>query len=53
MAVYSSGISLAVLSYQVVLFAIGSTLMRSASCVLDDICNIDFDSQVGELASVI
>ena len=32
---------------QTILFAIGSTLMHSVACVLNDICDIDFDRKVG------
>jgi len=29
------------------LFSIGSTLLHSGACVINDICDIDFDSKVG------
>ncbi|KAI0692904.1 UbiA prenyltransferase family [Cytidiella melzeri] len=46
MAAYCNGTSLAVLAYQTLLFAIGSTLLHSAACVLNDICDVEFDKQV-------
>lgn len=33
---------------QALLFTLGSTLLHSAACVLNDICDIDFDRQVGK-----
>lgn len=47
MAAYVNGTLLPQLMYQTVLFAVGSTLLHSAACVLNDICDIDFDGQVG------
>jgi 4-hydroxybenzoate polyprenyltransferase len=35
---------------QLVSWAIGSTLLHSAACVINDICDRDFDRQVGECA---
>lgn len=32
-------------------FAVGATLVHSAACVLSDICDRDFDAQVGMLAT--
>ncbi|KAI0337401.1 4-hydroxybenzoate polyprenyl transferase [Trametopsis cervina] len=46
MAGYANGTSLPILVYQVLLFGVGSTLLHSAACVLNDICDIDFDKQV-------
>ncbi len=48
MAAYSYGLSLRDLTTELLLFAIGSTLLHSAACVLNDICDIDFDKKVGE-----
>ena len=47
MAAYNTDTQLPTLAYQLSLFAIGSTLMHSAACVINDICDIDFDKQVG------
>lgn len=30
------------------LYAVGSIVLRSAACVLNDICDLDIDRQVGE-----
>lgn len=47
MAAYTNGTTPSVLACQLSLFAIASTLVHSAACVLNDICDIDFDRQVG------
>ena len=47
MAAYANDISHNQLAIQLSMFAIGSTLIHSAACVLNDICDIDFDRQVG------
>ena len=47
MAAYNTDTQLPTLAYQLSLFAIGSTLMHSAACVINDICDIEFDKQVG------
>ncbi|GJE85451.1 4-hydroxybenzoate octaprenyltransferase [Phanerochaete sordida] len=46
MAGYTTGTSSYDLVMQLLAFAVGSTLMHSAACVLNDICDIDFDKQV-------
>ncbi|KAI0084080.1 UbiA prenyltransferase family [Irpex rosettiformis] len=46
MAAYLNGTPLPTLVYQISLFAVASTLLHSAACVLNDICDIDFDKQV-------
>lgn len=48
MAAYAVGTPLRDLGIQLLLFGIGSTLLHSAACVLNDICDIDFDRLVGE-----
>ena len=47
MAAYASGLSRRDVAVQTAMFAIGSTLMHSAACVLNDICDIEFDRKVG------
>lgn len=49
MSAYANGVPHKELAVQTAMFAIGSTLMHSAACVLNDICDIDFDRQVGKL----
>ncbi|KAI0314512.1 UbiA prenyltransferase family-domain-containing protein [Amylostereum chailletii] len=46
MAAYRSGQPPRALATQSALFALGSTLLHSAACVINDICDIDFDRQV-------
>ncbi|KIP05906.1 hypothetical protein PHLGIDRAFT_24822 [Phlebiopsis gigantea 11061_1 CR5-6] len=46
MAAYAVGTPLRDLGIQLLLFGIGSTLLHSAACVLNDICDIDFDRLV-------
>ena len=48
MAAYAVGSPLRDLGIQLLVFGIGSTLLHSAACVLNDICDIDFDRLVGE-----
>ncbi len=47
MAAYAHGINHSQLAMQMALFAVGSTLVHSAACVLNDICDIEFDRKVG------
>lgn len=35
------------LAYYLMTFFVGSTLLHCAACVINDICDIDFDRQVG------
>ncbi|KAJ7643121.1 UbiA prenyltransferase family-domain-containing protein, partial [Mycena polygramma] len=46
MAAYSVQLPLQSLVLQTVMFAIGSTLLHSAACILNDICDRDFDRKV-------
>ncbi|KAF7366875.1 4-hydroxybenzoate polyprenyl transferase [Mycena sanguinolenta] len=46
MAAYSNRLSLHNLMIQTVMFALGSTLLHSAACVLNDICDRDIDRKV-------
>lgn len=48
MAGYAVGTPIHDLIIQTIAFGIGSTLLHSAACVLNDICDIDFDGKVGE-----
>lgn len=48
MAGYKLAIKPQDLIIQTAMFAIGSTLLHSAGCVINDICDKDFDAQVGE-----
>lgn len=52
MAGYAVGTCTWDLAIQLLAFGVGSTLMHSAACVLNDICDIDFDGQVGEYTLV-
>lgn len=49
MAAYSTDMPVNTLLYQLALFGLGSTLLHSAACVLNDICDIEFDKLVGML----
>ena len=51
MAAYANDLSRHDVAIQTMMFAIGSTLMHSAACVLNDICDIDFDRKVGTCLS--
>ncbi|KAJ7820494.1 UbiA prenyltransferase family-domain-containing protein [Mycena leptocephala] len=46
MAAYSVGLPPRNLIVQTAMFALGSTLLHSAACVLNDICDRDFDRKV-------
>ena len=48
MAAYAHNIQPHELALQTTMFAVGSTLIHSAACVLNDICDIEFDRKVGE-----
>lgn len=47
MAAYSVNLPIRELVVQTGMFAIGSTLLHSAACILNDICDRDFDRKVG------
>lgn len=47
MAAYKSHTSPERVAVNTAVFAVGSTLLHSAACVINDICDIDFDRQVG------
>jgi 4-hydroxybenzoate polyprenyltransferase len=51
MAAYSANLPFNNFIMQTAMFALGSTLIHSAACVLNDICDRDFDGQVGRLLS--
>lgn len=53
MAAYSKGTPMGVLANQLLIFGLGSTLLHSAACVLNDICDINFDKLVGTVTLVI
>ncbi|EGO19684.1 hypothetical protein SERLADRAFT_479380 [Serpula lacrymans var. lacrymans S7.9] len=46
MAAYSVDLPLKSIMTQLSMYAIGSTLLHSAACVINDICDVDFDRQV-------
>jgi 4-hydroxybenzoate polyprenyltransferase len=48
MAAYKTSLSPAELATLTFIYAIGSTLLHSAACVINDICDRDLDRQVGE-----
>jgi 4-hydroxybenzoate polyprenyltransferase len=48
MAAYSTQLPMKNLTIQALMFAIGSILLHSAACVLNDICDRDFDRKVGK-----
>ncbi len=45
---YSNGLPVQSLARETLVFSLGSTLLHSAACVINDICDRDFDAQVGE-----
>ena len=48
MAAYRTGTSPYDLAVQTILFTVGTgTVLHGAACVLNDICDIEFDKQVG------
>ena len=49
MAAYRTKLPANELALQTVLFVLGGTMVHSAACVINDICDVDFDRQVGEL----
>jgi 4-hydroxybenzoate polyprenyltransferase len=51
MAAYHTHLPLQSLATMLLAYAIGSTVLHSAACVLNDICDRDFDRQVGQLTT--
>ncbi|KAF8909555.1 UbiA prenyltransferase family [Mucidula mucida] len=43
---YSNGLPVQSLARETLVFSLGSTLLHSAACVINDICDRDFDAQV-------
>jgi 4-hydroxybenzoate polyprenyltransferase len=52
MAAYKLSLDPRTLSTHTLLFAVGSTLVHSAACVINDICDRNFDKQVGMCVSL-
>lgn len=52
MAAYNTKLPLTQLATQSLVFALGSTLLHSTACVINDICDIEFDRQVGTVLSL-
>ena len=48
MAAYKIEMEAQELAVRTVLFVIGGTVVHSAACVINDICDVDFDRQVGK-----
>jgi 4-hydroxybenzoate polyprenyltransferase len=48
MAAYKTGLSPHELVVMTLAYALGATLLHSAACVINDICDRDFDRQVGK-----
>ena len=48
MAAYSENLSFDAVKQYILPFVLGATIVHSAACVLSDICDIDFDRQVGQ-----
>lgn len=48
MAAYSENMSFDAVKQYILPFVLGATIVHSAACVLSDICDVDFDRQVGE-----
>lgn len=48
MVAYRTHVSVAHLALYTVVFTGGSTLVHSAACVINDICDVEFDRKVGE-----
>ena len=46
-AARTTALPLALYAEKLLWFAVGSMLVHSAACVLNDICDVDFDRQVG------
>ena len=51
-AARATSLPLVVFAEKLVWFALGSMLLHSAACVLNDICDVDFDRQVGTSPSL-
>lgn len=49
MAAYSTGLGPKQVAIQSLAYFFGSVLLHSAACVINDICDREFDRQVGEL----
>lgn len=47
MAAYKVKAPLNDLAFQSTVFAFGATLLHSTACVINDICDVDFDRQLG------
>lgn len=48
MSAYKTNMPLSALITRLVVYGVGSLTLRSAACVWNDICDVDFDRQVGE-----
>lgn len=48
MAAYKAQLSFGALAPQLVLYALGATVVHSTACVINDICDIEFDRKVGQ-----
>ena len=48
MVAYSRGISSSVLAVETVKYTFAGTVLHSAACVYNDICDMDIDCRVGE-----
>lgn len=52
MAARAVALPLPIFAAKLAVFALGSFLLHSAACVLNDICDIEFDRQVGEQCNI-
>ena len=52
MAARAVHLPLPIFAAKLAVFAIGSFLLHSSACVLNDICDVDFDRQVGKQHNV-
>lgn len=52
MAARAVALPLPIFAAKLAVFALGSFLLHSAACVLNDICDIEFDRQVGEQRNI-
>ncbi len=52
MAARAVALPLPIFAGKLAVFALGSFLLHSAACVLNDICDIEFDRQVGEQCNI-
>lgn len=48
MAAYSKNLPMETFVTYTLMFALGSTVLHAAACVLNDICDRDIDRKVGE-----